>query len=352
MALTDDDLRAAVAAGILSEAQAARTLTLSQTRAGRRAALTGNDEPFEMFRGFSEIFISVGLVLLISGLTALSALAGNGLIVGGFGVVLSWGLALYFTRRRRMVLPSMVLVTGFAMAWFGLIAATLDQFGNLQMEDVGAVLLVGGLMAAGLLGWYAAFKVPFTMFILGLTVLGVILFLTTTIRADANMEDLRSLFDLRQGSGLAIGTLVFGVLAFLAAMVFDLRDPHRLGRMAASGFWLHLLAAPALVNTVALSLWDSDAGTGLWPLAGALVMITLLALIIDRRSFLTAAIGYFGVLLALIVDVGNGGMNWAWLLVLLGGFVTAVGAGWNRLRAGLLRALPDFPGKDRLPPYD
>ena len=39
----DDDLRAGVAAGIVTEAQASRLLTLAQSRAGTRAALTGDD---------------------------------------------------------------------------------------------------------------------------------------------------------------------------------------------------------------------------------------------------------------------------------------------------------------------
>ena len=53
-----DDLRAAVAAGHLSAAQAASVLALAQARAGVRLP---EDEPFELFRGFAEIFVAVGL---------------------------------------------------------------------------------------------------------------------------------------------------------------------------------------------------------------------------------------------------------------------------------------------------
>ena len=56
-----DDLRAAVAAGILTEAQAAGLMALAQGRAGQRAHMAADDEPFEFFRGFSEIFIALGL---------------------------------------------------------------------------------------------------------------------------------------------------------------------------------------------------------------------------------------------------------------------------------------------------
>lgn len=62
--IAQDDLRAAVAAGVLTEAQAASLLVLAQDRAGQRAALPAEDEPFELFRGFAEVFVAVGLGIL------------------------------------------------------------------------------------------------------------------------------------------------------------------------------------------------------------------------------------------------------------------------------------------------
>ena len=65
--LTRDDIRAAVSAGMIDEAQAASILTLSEERRGVREHMSGLDEPFELFRGFNEIFIVVGLLILYSG---------------------------------------------------------------------------------------------------------------------------------------------------------------------------------------------------------------------------------------------------------------------------------------------
>ena len=59
-----DDLRAAVAAGTITEAQAARLIALSEERQGVRAVMRPSDEPFELFRGLNEIFIVVGLSLI------------------------------------------------------------------------------------------------------------------------------------------------------------------------------------------------------------------------------------------------------------------------------------------------
>ena len=54
------DLQASVSAGIITEAQAASLKALSDQRQGARNDLNPNDEPFELFRGFNEIFISNG----------------------------------------------------------------------------------------------------------------------------------------------------------------------------------------------------------------------------------------------------------------------------------------------------
>ena len=75
-----DDLRAGVQAGILTEAQAASLAVLIQSRAGQRAAMPAEDEPFEFFKGFSEIFISIGLIILLSGVLSLIAWAGGATI--------------------------------------------------------------------------------------------------------------------------------------------------------------------------------------------------------------------------------------------------------------------------------
>jgi hypothetical protein len=130
-------------------------------------------------------------------------------------------------------------------------------------------------------------------------------------------------------------------------MWFDMRDPHRLGRHAATAFWCHLLAAPALVNTVAITVLNGG-GTGL--LAVALLLITLLALVIDRRSFLTAAIAYIALVIAWVMGEGDG-TSWIFILLILGAFITAIGTWWVQLRGWVMQKLPDFPGKSRLPPY-
>ncbi len=349
--MTPEDLRAAVAAGIVTEAQAASLSALANDRAGKRATLPSEDEPFEFFRGFSEIFISIGLVILLTGVTGLLA------AFGGFALLtlvplatagIAWWWAGYFTLKRRMTLPSMVLATAFGIGISVFAFTLLAQAG----VDERVIAIAGFVLSAlAMVAWYRRFRLPFAAFLTGSFALAAVYAFTASTANLAGlftgMQGYRSLFDLGESPAFATATLLFGIGAFLTGMWFDTRDPHRLGRHSATAFWCHLLAAPALVNTVAVTLLN---GGGIGFLAIALVLITLLALVIDRRSFLTAAITYIAIVIAWAMGEGAG-TSWIFVLLTLGGFITAIGTWWVQLRAKVMALLPDCPGKSRLPPY-
>jgi hypothetical protein len=349
--MTPEDLRAAVAAGILTEAQAASLSALANSRSGRRATMPAEDEPFEFFRGFSEIFISIGLVILLTGVTALLA------AFGGFALLtlvplataaIAWWWAGYFTLKRRMTLPSMVLATAFGI---GIVIFVFTSLGQADLDERLVAIAGFAVSALAMVGWYNRFRLPFSAFLAGALVLGAIYAFTASA---ANLAGLFTgstgysvLFDLGESPAFATATLLFGIGAFVVGMWFDTRDPHRLGRHSATAFWCHLLAAPALVNTVAVTLLN---GGGVGLLAPALVAIALLALVIDRRSFLTAAIVYIAIVIGWVMG-DDGGTSWIFVLLLLGAFITAIGTWWVQLRAWVMRVLPNFPGKSSLPPY-
>lgn len=348
--MTPEDLRAAVAAGILTEAQAAALTALAHSRSGRRASLPADDEPFEFFRGFSEIFIAIGLVILLTGASALLT------VIGGFAILIlvplaiagiAWWWAEYFTLKRRMTLPSMVLASAFGA---GILIFAFAFLGGMDLAERATAIMGFALSALAMLLWYRRFRLPFSAFLAGAAILGVIYSVTASAANLAGVVisgNYRTLFDLGESPAFATATLIFGIGAFLAGMWFDTRDQHRLGRHAATGFWCHLLAAPALVNTVAVSLMNGG-GTGF--LAVALLLITLLALVIDRRSFLTAAIAYIAIVLAWVTGEA-GATGWILTLLVLGAFITAIGTWWVQLRGWIMQRLPEFPGKSRLPPY-
>jgi hypothetical protein len=360
--ISTGDLRAAVAAGVLTEAQAASLRAMAQNRAGKRAAMPAEDEPFEFFKGFSEIFVSVGLVILMAGIGGLLSLFTGPLILIALPAIvaaIAWWWATYFTLKRRMNLPSMVLASAFGLGVFISALTVLAQ-----ADAAPRMILVGSAIAAvvGMAIWYGKFRLPFAMFILGLFALTAIYAMTASFSAVSDAAEAGKnigaglaggIFDLRNSPQFALATLAFGVAAFAAGMWFDTRDPYRLGRHAATGFWLHLMAAPALVNTVALTLFNIGGTAGMASMAVALTAIALLALVIDRRSFLTAGIVYIALVIAWIIQ-GNGSGDfgqWVAIILILGGTITALGTWWVPLRAAIMRALPTFPGKTRLPPY-
>ena len=351
--MTPEDLRAAVAAGILNEAQAASVTALANDRAGKRAQMPAEDEPFEFFKGFSEIFVSIGLIILLSGIAAMLAWFGGFALMSVLPLIcagICWWWATYFTLKRRMNLPSMVLATAFGGGIY-LSAVTVLMQADMALRS--AVVASFVLAAMGMALWYRRFRLPFSAFVLGLFALGAIYTLTASVDAlggfvSGNRAGLNGLFDLRTSPQFAFATLGFGVACFAVGMWFDTRDPYRLGRHAATAFWLHLLAAPALVNTVAVTLLN---GGGMVMLAVALVAITVLALVIDRRSFLTAAIVYIAIVIGWLVGDGGNFGSWTLILIALGGLITAIGTWWVPLRAWVMRVLPDFPGKASLPPY-
>ncbi len=356
-ALGRDDLRAAVAAGVLSEAQAARLLALHDARRGAREGLSAGDEPFELFRGFNEVFIVTGLAILTMGWAGAVALwvgataagpvvdvAGRGLQAAAAGAVLLWLLAEYFVRRRRMVAPAIALsVLWGANALLGLLAGLAQPF-MVAQADWGSLVLPLALATGALGVWWLRFRVPFALALIALGFLATAL-VAAAVRA-GTPEGPADLFLLSAGGPFAWITLALGLLVFAAAMAFDLSDPHRVTRRSAQGFWLHLVAAPALVNTVSLTLLAQGTGAAQALLALFLGLMALVAVVIDRRSFLIAGVGY-SVALAGTVFGGEGS---ALTVLALGAALLLLGAVWERLRGALLRPLGAVLPLGRLPP--
>lgn len=364
--INSDDIRAAVASGVINESQATKLEILAESRHGYRDHMSNDDEPFELFRGFSEIFVTVGLAILFAGLSAmlipLYAL-GSITILPVFAACLAWLAAEYFTRKRRMALPSAFLSIAFGVSV--LILSALSQ--NIEGAILTAAIFeprrealplqalsVFGLAFLGTIIWYVRFRIPFAMLIMGLMGLGIVFaaasFFDPALLFNLN-DPIKMLFDLGDNSNAALATLAFGSIAFLIAMFFDMRDPHRISRISRSAFWLHVLAAPAIVNTLAFTTWSMGGQTGLLLTGATLFVFTLLAIIIDRRSFLTAGLIYFAFILNSVVETSSDGWTSIYTLLILGTCVTLTGTFWTQIRTLIMRILPNFPLKHRLPPY-
>ena len=105
------ELEAAVAKGVLDR-NAADNLTEFLLQ-NRDAASDPDEERLRLITGFNDIFVTIGIALFLG---ALYYLLGYGL-QGSLGVaVASWGLAEVFTKRKRMALPSIVLLVTFVLS--------------------------------------------------------------------------------------------------------------------------------------------------------------------------------------------------------------------------------------------
>ena len=337
--LAADDIAAARHAGIIDDGTAAELDAFIRSRKQRT-----DDEPVRVFKGFAEIFVSVGLAIAIVGATAVTW--SN---LGGYWpplLTLAACCALlpfYFVRRRGMVLPGIVLAIGWSAA---VVLGLVRVFGILDFLQGDVLQQAAAVLAAAMIAWYAVHRVPFALFLASLSVLAFLLSFANGIELALAIRDWQALFSLTAGTSAPMLTLLFGCGATAVAMMFDLSDPRRTGNASACAFWLHLAAAPAIVNCVAWSAWSAGGDLAAGITALALVPILLFALLIDRRSFAAAGTVWGWVVLAQVFD--QGGLT----LLLLGTAVVVLATFWSGLRSKLFKALPDWAWLDRLPPVD
>ncbi|SFS19820.1 hypothetical protein [Yoonia litorea] len=348
-----DDLKAAVSSGLLSEKQAAGLISLSDSRRGARENLAAGDEPFELFKGFNEIFIVIGLIILSVGWWSfagvmiadnMGSLQSTTAAVGALSGAVIWLLSEYFIRKRRMVAPAIMLSLMFAGTAAGVMNLIMTEPFMVAQNDYSSVPLPLFIATLLLLVYWWRFRVPFAMAMIAVGLFAVAIVFAAS--QGGRVEDINDFFLLSADGPFAWITLALGFAVFAVAMAFDMSDPHRVTRRSANGFWLHVVAAPALVNTVALSLISQDTAFSNLILLGVLSLFAIVAIVIDRRSFLIAAIGYIVALAATLFD----GEGTALTVLMLGIVLLLLGAFWERIRARALRLMPGFIPLHRLPP--
>jgi len=264
----------------------------------------------------------------------------------------AWGLALYFTARRRMALPSILLLLAFvggvfATALFALILGVGPQ--NVDGNDkLGGVLAaISGAIAAGA-AWlhWRRFHVPITI-AAGAAAFSAIAVGLLIAGLGGNVDAARNVI---------LGLVLFiGVGIFLFAMWWDSSDRGRLTRRADVAFWLHLLAAPMIVHPVFTLLGLTRGHIGVpegLAVIGLYIVLGLTALAVDRRALLVSALAY--VLFALnelFRQFGAVELNVALTALVIGSALLMLSAFWHQARAAIVRPLPESL-RERLPLTD
>jgi hypothetical protein len=233
-----------------------------------------------------------------------------------------------------------------AIAGFGLTQWQAQVF-MLARQDYSSLILPGLLTVAAIFIFWLRFKVPFAMALMALGLFATALVLAAT--RNGTPEKLSDIFVFSGTSGFGWVTLALGLATFAVAMAFDGSDPHRVTRRSAQGFWLHLVAAPMIINTVALTLLQSGSAQANIAILVLMVLFAVIAVVIDRRSFLLAAIGYI-VSVILTLNPITEDQGFAGLILALGVFLVLLGAFWAWVRAGLVALLPLGRLRRFLPP--
>ncbi len=338
---SEDDLEAAVAAGIVDRQTVER---MRDFLARSQRTMLVDEEHFRLISGFNDIFVSIASILLLVALAWLGQAIPLGLAdgprpLGGLLVAIaSWGLAEVFTARRRMALPSILLLAGFVGGLFeaagALFASALDLHDNSATGTVVGALMLAGSAAVAAVGAYVhwrRFHVPITIAAGAGALVAVALGLLAAAVPDAPRH-------------LALPAFVAGLCVFALAMRWDMSDPKRETRRSDIAFWLHLLAAPLIVHPVFAMMGLLDGGVGL---AGAgivvllYVVLGLIALAIDRRALMVSALAY--VLYALSVlfrEFGALSLNIALTALVLGSALLLLSAYWTSVRGAVLALLP------------
>jgi uncharacterized membrane protein YfcA len=339
---SEDDLEAAIAAGVVDR-QSVERMRDFLARSNRTSAV--DEEHFRLVTGFNDIFVSIACMLLLVALGWIGQAIPIGLAdgprpMGGLLVaVASWGLAEMFTARRRMALPSILLLAGFVGGLFVMtgstLAAMLDNSDAERLDRViGTLVIAGSALVAGVGAWahWRRFHVPVT--VAAGAAAGVALAIALLVSALPGLQD-----------HLALPAFVGGLCIFGLAMRWDMSDPKRETRRADVAFWLHLLAAPLIVHPVFAMMGLLQGGVGL---GGASVVVALyivmglVAVAIDRRALMVSALAYVLYALSeLFREFGALSLNIALTALVLGSALLMLSAYWTSVRAAVLSVLPE-----------
>ena len=357
---SQQELDDAVESGVITaEAAAALRLHIEQ----QRSTAIPDEEQFRLLTGFNDIFVAIAASILLFAVGWIGQSIGqsSSLTIDRNGptflapllvAATSWGLALYFTAKRRMALPSILLLLAFvggvfATSLFALILGVGPD--NVNGNDkLGGVLAAISAAIAGGAAWlhWRKFHVPITVAAGAAAVAGIIVGLLVA-GLGGNVE---------QAKTVILGLVLFlGVGVFLFAMWWDSSDRARLTRRSDVAFWLHLLAAPMIVHPIftllGLNNGSASLSEGLIVIA-LYIALGLTALAVDRRALLVSALAYVLWALAdLFKRFGAVELNIALTALVIGSALLLLSAFWHQARSAIVRPLPEGL-REKLPVLD
>lgn len=345
MPQTHDRISAGVDAGIITsdQALALRQLPLDSGPERFSTVLT-RDEPFALFRGFRDVFLALGLIVLAIGLGGVAGevfglrfdlrIGWDDVAMAAVLALIAWAVAEWVTRRLRMPLASLILAVAFSGAFMAMLAAAIERSQVIPTSVVALDTLAPALFALGGLLFYARFRLPAALFL---------------VAAGLTLNVFQIISSAMLGAPNALALQIFagasGFVIFCAALIYELKDPTRSTRLAENAFWLHLIAAPLIVFALTGGLNEvaiQSTSSAIWVFA-IVFFLGLVALMIDRRAFIVAALLYLAGAIAYTISQSGmpANVQFAVTALLLGLFVVGLALGWQPLRRAFLAMLPN-----------
>lgn len=305
-----------------------------QQQSTTAASAETSNEPLKFVRSFGDVFITLGIILLL--------VASNKLAISGYYYLLPAAafvlLAEWLVKRRRLTLPGIAI----------LIAILFFINRALSIEHPQASIITLAVLGISSLLFYLRYRMPFSLLPLALSAV--------------------TIFVLQLGLDIIQQPLILlapGLIVFAIAVAFDARDSQRRTHLSDSAFWLHLVASPLIVHSVMVSILLSEQSWTHWLNKELLMVIFfigffLLALLLDRRAMLVSTQLYvIYALTQLLQDNLSRSENLIiYMLILLGLFVIFFGTYWYKTRCllfarlgstAIARYLPDLQLQDNTP---
>ncbi len=304
-------------------------------------AAEDSEQP-RFIRGFHDILITIGVVVVLIGLWGLGG------AFAALPVILV--LAEILVRRQRLALPSVALTLAFTH-WVGITALVVTSNHPEHWRPVAVALVYAAAFPIPLCLFYWRYRVPLALATLLLSVallcvLALLFIIDAGLGIDFTSDDYFVLLPLSFLAG-ALGV-------FAVAMRYDISDPQRLTTRSDTAFWLHLAAAPALLyalmGLVFLSngggiRWDGQAGLGQAVAAVVIVaLFMLVGLVIDRRAFVTSGLlSLGGAIWTMLSQIGAALDSYVFVaFAAVGVTVLVIGIFWQTLRRIVIDLLPEM----------
>jgi len=282
------------------------------------------EEPLKFIRSFGDIFIALGVVLLVIAIN-MTSISGYYYLLPAAGFIL---IAEWLVRVRRLALPGIFIL--LSILYF-ISKSFAVNYENISFSEQSIISL--GVISLCSLLFYLRYKMPFSLLPFAASLVAIIIIQT-------GLDALNN----------PVIFVILGFSIFCCAMWFDSRDTQRQSYLSDSAFWLHLLASPLMVHGALLPMLTSDQAW-LSSMSNDILMILffavffLTALFVDRRAMLVSTQLYAIYALTQLFgsDLIAAGNVMIYVLMVLGMLVIFFGTYWYKTRRLVFGFLANWP---------